>query len=70
MDVTLELTHERVDDVDQPAAVRRASVRSIYALGAPNRHSDAHYAKTEHPVMRSIELGEAWRWCFVDGELG
>jgi CPA1 family monovalent cation:H+ antiporter len=37
---------------------------------SPNRHADAHYAKIEHPVMRSIELGEAWRWCFVDGELG
>ena len=37
---------------------------------SPNRHADAHYRDTEHPVMRSIELGEAWRWCFVDGELG
>jgi Na+/H+ antiporter len=37
---------------------------------SPNRHADAHYRASEHPVMRSIELGEAWRWCFVDGELG
>ncbi len=37
---------------------------------SPNKHADAHYRDTDHPVMRSIELGEAWRWCFVDGELG
>ena len=37
---------------------------------SPNRHANAHYEATDHPVMRSIELGEAWRWCFVDAELG
>jgi CPA1 family monovalent cation:H+ antiporter len=37
---------------------------------SPNRHAEAHYAKTDHPVMRSIELGESWRWCYIDGELG
>ena len=34
------------------------------------KHAAAHYAETEHPVMRSIEPGEAWRWCFVDDLLG
>jgi monovalent cation/hydrogen antiporter len=37
---------------------------------SPNQHAAGHYRETEHPVMRSIELGEAWRWCFVDSELG
>jgi monovalent cation/hydrogen antiporter len=37
---------------------------------SPNRHAEAHYNATEHPVMRSIELGEAWRWCYIDAELG
>jgi CPA1 family monovalent cation:H+ antiporter len=37
---------------------------------SPNRHSDKHFRGTGHPVMRSIELGESWRWCFADGELG
>jgi CPA1 family monovalent cation:H+ antiporter len=37
---------------------------------SPNRHTDAHYRSTDHPVMRSIELGESWRWCFIDAELG
>ena len=25
---------------------------------------------TDHPVMRSFETGEAWRWCFVDELIG
>jgi CPA1 family monovalent cation:H+ antiporter len=34
------------------------------------KHAAAHYRETEHPVMRSIEPGEAWRWCYVDELLG
>ncbi len=34
------------------------------------RHASAHFAETGHPVMRSIEPGEAWKWCFVDEVLG
>jgi Na+/H+ antiporter len=34
------------------------------------KHADKHYASTEHPVMRSVERGEAWRWCYVDSQLG
>jgi len=37
---------------------------------SPRRHADGHYETTRHPVMRSIELGEAWRWCYVDSLLG
>ena len=37
---------------------------------SPNRHAEAHFHGTDHPVMRSIELGEAWRWCYVDSKLG
>lgn len=33
---------------------------------SPARHASAHYRETGHPVMRSFEPGEAWRWCFVD----
>jgi tellurite resistance protein TerC len=31
-----------------------------------NKHASAHFRATGHPVMRSIEAGENWRWCFVD----
>jgi len=34
------------------------------------RHADLHYHASSHPVMRSFEPGEAWRWCFVDEILG
>jgi hypothetical protein len=34
------------------------------------KHATAHYHETVHPVMRSIEPGEAWRWCYVDDLLG
>ena len=34
------------------------------------RHATAHFHETGHPVMRSFEPGEAWRWCYVDEELG
>ncbi len=37
---------------------------------SPGRHGVRHFEDTGHPVMRSIEPGEAWRWCFVDELLG
>jgi CPA1 family monovalent cation:H+ antiporter len=33
---------------------------------SPGKHASAHFAGTEHPVMRSYEPGESWRWCFRD----
>ncbi|HEX4190081.1 MAG TPA: Na+/H+ antiporter [Marmoricola sp.] len=32
---------------------------------SPRMHATAHFNSTEHPVMRSAEPGEIWRWCFV-----
>ena len=34
-----------------------------------NKHATKHFHATKHPIMRSIEPGEQWGWCFVD-ELG
>ena len=34
------------------------------------KHAALHHRQSEHPVMRSIEPGEAWRWCYVDQLLG
>ena len=36
---------------------------------SPGRHASAHYAAIKHPVLRSIEPNEQWRWCFVDEEV-
>jgi CPA1 family monovalent cation:H+ antiporter len=32
---------------------------------SPNRHASGHFHGSAHPVMRSVEPGESWRWCFV-----
>jgi hypothetical protein len=31
-----------------------------------NRHASAHFWSSQHPVVRSLEPGEDWRWCYVD----
>jgi uncharacterized UBP type Zn finger protein len=31
-----------------------------------NKHATKHFHSTTHPVMRSIEPGEKWGWCYVD----
>lgn len=31
-----------------------------------NRHATGHFHETGHPIMRSIERGESWKWCYVD----
>jgi uncharacterized UBP type Zn finger protein len=31
-----------------------------------NTHATKHFHATRHPVIRSFEPGENWRWCFVD----
>ena len=33
-------------------------------------HADRHFQNTGHPVMRSFEPGEGWRWCYEDARLG
>ena len=33
---------------------------------SPNRHASKHFAATDHPLIRSIELGETWIWCYID----
>lgn len=32
---------------------------------SPNRHARAH-SSPAHPIMRSLEPGDTWGWCFVD----
>jgi uncharacterized UBP type Zn finger protein len=37
---------------------------------SPGRHASAHYRESKHPVIRSLEPNESWRWCFEDEEIG
>jgi Na+/H+ antiporter len=34
------------------------------------RHAERHFTLSRHPVMRSFEPGESWRWCYVDERIG
>jgi len=31
-----------------------------------NKHAHRHADEARHPIVRSFEPGEDWRWCFVD----
>jgi ubiquitin-hydrolase Zn-finger-containing protein len=42
------------------AVLRRGSDTS------PNRHATKHFHATEHPMIRSFEPREDWRWCYID----
>ncbi|MEA2407426.1 MAG: hypothetical protein QOE69_1545 [Thermoleophilaceae bacterium] len=33
---------------------------------SPGRHASAHAQESSHPIIRSIQPGEDWSWCFVD----
>ena len=33
---------------------------------SPNQHATAHARSSEHPIIRSLEPGEDWAWCYVD----
>ena len=31
-----------------------------------NKHATKHFRTTGHPVIRSLEPGEDWGWCYID----
>ena len=36
---------------------------------SPKQHATRHAATASHPLIRSLQPGEDWSWCFVD-EIG
>ncbi len=36
---------------------------------SPNRHATAHFHASGHPVVRSVQPGEEWGWCYVDEQM-
>jgi uncharacterized UBP type Zn finger protein len=34
---------------------------------SPNQHASKHAQAQEHPILRSVEPGEDWSWCVIDG---
>ena len=41
-------------------------LENIREIRPPNRHATKHFHKTHHPLIRSLEPGENWAWCYVD----
>jgi uncharacterized UBP type Zn finger protein len=33
---------------------------------SPARHATRHAEESEHPIIRSLQPGEDWSWCYVD----
>jgi len=33
---------------------------------SPSKHASAHAAESTHPIIRSLEPGEEWCWCYID----
>jgi monovalent cation:H+ antiporter-2, CPA2 family len=31
-----------------------------------NKHATRHFHQTNHPIIKSLEPGERWSWCYVD----
>lgn len=61
-----------VDGFDDWVHLRLCLTCGIVACcdSSPRRHMSKHFENEHHPVMRSFEPDEAWRWCFVDELLG
>jgi hypothetical protein len=36
---------------------------------SPNRHATGHFREAGHPMIRSAEPGEDWRWCYPDDRI-
>lgn len=33
---------------------------------SPNKHATKHFKHSRHPIIKSYEPGENWKWCYVD----
>jgi uncharacterized UBP type Zn finger protein len=33
---------------------------------SPGKHASAHFFESRHALIRSLEPGEEWSWCFED----
>jgi uncharacterized UBP type Zn finger protein len=33
---------------------------------SPGKHATKHFHRSQHPIVRSLEPGEDWSWCYAD----
>ena len=66
---------EAVDGCEDCLAMGTAWVHLRICLGcghvgccdsSPQRHATAHAQGTSHPLVRSLQPGEDWSWCYDD----
>ncbi|OGK29898.1 hypothetical protein A3G67_00010 [Candidatus Roizmanbacteria bacterium RIFCSPLOWO2_12_FULL_40_12] len=31
-----------------------------------NKHATGHFKETNHPIIKSFQPGEDWKWCYID----
>lgn len=31
-----------------------------------NRHATKHFQAEQHPIIKSAQPGEDWKWCYID----
>ncbi len=31
-----------------------------------NKHATKHFRQSQHPIVKSLERGEDWGWCYAD----
>ncbi|MUL45238.1 UBP-type zinc finger domain-containing protein [Mycobacterium sp. CBMA293] len=36
---------------------------------SPMRHASSHAQTAGHPIVRSLEPGESWRWCYIHSQV-
>jgi uncharacterized UBP type Zn finger protein len=71
------LTPGKCQECDEHGETTWAHLRMCLTCGhvgccdsSPHQHASEHFHATGHPVMRSAEPGEDWRWCYIDVRLG
>lgn len=67
-DTCLECAAEGVDPVQIRMCLSCGYVGCCDS--SEGQHSRRHFEETGHPVMRTFEPGEEWRWCYVHRLLG
>jgi uncharacterized UBP type Zn finger protein len=79
--IAIDRTATRVCEDCVPTGDRWVHLRMCMTCGyvgccdsSKNKHATRHFRESAHPLMRSIEPGERWIWCYVDeaivGEAG
>ena len=37
-----------------------------WCVSSKNKHATKHFRASGHPIIKSLEPGEEWGWCYID----